>query len=272
MKEIDRTKPKTPIEKLKSILKLKTPLYRTWWLYPLALLMFVVLVFVIPIIINELYKVGDGYIALWGASEILAFYAVILSGVISITTVIVTVYCSKKGTDRQIRFYMSQMKTPFFTTELVSQKGNADSFYYDGHRRWIKEYHVLEPGNLPENGLIEITVKNIGEGIALAPSYQIDMMASTIIPDNIVENNKYLLLSFDLLRNLNEKYVRHHFVEGFEKYNTGTVVYFTRIYLNYKNILGVDLQQEILVEIEFDFSTKLITIKVNELSPQRVLI
>ena len=98
------------------------------------------------------------------------------------------------------------------------------------------------------------------------------MMASTIIPDNIVENNKYLLLSFDLLRNLNEKYVRHHFVEGFEKYNTGTVVYFTRIYLNYKNILGVDLQQEILVEIEFDFSTKLITIKVNELSPQRVLI
>lgn len=167
---------------------------------------------------------------------------------------------------------MSQMKTPFFTTELVSQKGNADSFYYDGHRRWIKEYHVLEPGNLPENGLIEITVKNIGEGIALAPSYQIDMMASTIIPDNIVENNKYLLLSFDLLRNLNEKYVRHHFVEGFEKYNTGTVVYFTRIYLNYKNILGVDLQQEILVEIEFDFSTKLITIKVNELSPQRVLI
>ena len=98
------------------------------------------------------------------------------------------------------------------------------------------------------------------------------MMASTIIPDNIVENNKYLLLSFDLLRNLNEKYVRHHFVGGVEKYNTGTVVYFTRIYLNYKNILGADLQQEILVEIEFDFSTKLITIKVNELSPQRVLI
>ena len=28
-----------------------------------------------------------------------------------------------------------------------------------------------------------------------------------------------------LFRVVNEKYVRHHFIEGFEKYNTGTVVY-----------------------------------------------
>ena len=272
MKEIDRTKPKTMKEKIKSIFGIKTPIYKTWWLYPLVFVLFIFLVFIVPVIINELYQVGDGYITLWGASEVLAFYAVVLSGIISITTVLVTVYCSKKGTDRQIRFYMSQTKTPFFTIQIVSQKGSRDNFYQDGHRQWIKEFQISEPGKLPEDGIIEITVKNIGDGIALAPSYKIDMMASTIVPDNIVENNKYMLISFDLLRNLNEKYVQYHFVEGFGKISTGTVMYFTRISLEYKNILGVVLQQEILIEIEFDFRSKQIILKVNELSPQKIII
>jgi len=272
MKEIDRTTPKTTKEKIKSIFGIRIPFYKTWWLYPLALLLFIVLVFIIPVIINELYIVGDGYITLWGASEVLAFYAVILSGIISITTVIVTVHCSKKGTDRQIKFYMSQTKTPFFVVDLVSQKDSKIYFDQNGHRQWVKEYPISEPGKLPEEGIIEIAVKNIGEGIALSPAYKVDMMASTIIPDNIIENNKYIILSFDLLRNLNEKFVVYHFTEGFEKYDDSFVVHYTRIYLEYKNMLGVDLRQEILVEIKFDFGSKKIELKVNELSPQKVLI
>jgi hypothetical protein len=235
-------------------------------------LLFAILVFLVPIIINELYKVGDGYITIWGASQVLAFYAVILSGIISITTVVVTVYCSKKGTDQQIRFYMSQTQIPFFTIIDVSQKNSKNYFRCDGQNRWIKEFNIHEAGKIPEDGLIEITVKNIGDGLALTPSYQIDMMASTIIPNNIVENNEYILFSFDLLRNLNDKYIRYHFVEGFETLSEGNAVYLTRIYLKYKNMLGIDLQQEILVEIKFDFATRQIILTVNELSPQKVLI
>lgn len=272
MKEVDRTKQKPWKTKIKYFFSIKTPLYKTWWVYPLAFLLFVILVFLVPVIINELYKVGDGYITIWGASEVLAFYAVILSGIISITTVVVTVYCSKKDTDQQIRFYMSQTKIPFFTIIDVSQKDSKNHFRCDGQNRWSKEFNIHEPGKIPEEGLVEITVKNIGDGLALAPVYKIDMMASTIIPNNIVENNGYILLSFDLLRNLNEKYVQYHFAEGFDKINEGTVEYLTRIYFSYQNILGIDLQQEILVEIKFDFGTRQIILTINELSPQKVLI
>ncbi len=271
MKEIDHTKPRSAKDRIKTIFAVKTPFYKTWWLYPVVIVLFVLLVFVVPVIINELYKIGDGYITLWDASDVLSFYAVILSGIISITTVIVTVHYSKKDTDRQIRLSMGQTKTPFFTLQIVTQKDSATNFYRVGHRQWSKEFLISEPGKLPDDGLIEITVKNIGDGLALAPSYKIDMMASTIIPDNIVENNKYMVLSFDLLRNLNEKYVQHHFVEGFQKLTAGTAVYYTHIYLDYQNMLGVNLQQELLIEIGFDFSSKKIKVDVNELSPQKVL-
>ena len=272
MKEIDHTRPKTIKEKINSMFCVKLPLYKTWWIYPVVLILLSFFVFAIPMLINKLYIIDDGYITLWGASEVLAFYAVVLSGIISIATVVVTVYCSKKGTDRQIRFYMSQTKTPFFTIQTVTQNGSIKHFYRDDRRRWIKEFDISKPGALSESGSIEITVKNIGDGIALKPSYKIDMMASTIVPDSIIENGKYMALSFDLLRNLNEKYVQYYFVEGFEKLYEGTTVCFTRIHLEYQNILGVDLRQEILVEIEFNFQRKQIVLKVNDLSPQRVMI
>lgn len=272
MREIDYTKPRSIKDKTKAIFSVKTPVYKTWWLYLVIIALFVLLVFVVPVIINELYKAGDGYITLWDASDVLAFYAVILSGIISISTVIVTVHYSKKSTDRQISFSMGQTKTPFFILDRVSQKDSKKYFDCNGHRQWSKSYTVLESGKLSEEGIIEITARNIGDGIALAPSYQVDMIASTIIPDNIVLNNKYILLSFDLMRNLNEKYVLPHFIDGFAKLNTGTVVHYTRIFLYYQNTLGIKLQQEILIELGFDFSRKQVVLTVNELSPQKVLV
>lgn len=106
MKEIDHTKPRTIKDKMKYWFCVKKPLYRTWWLYPPIVLLFLVLVVGIPIAINEAYKVGEGYITMWGAADVLSFYAVILSGIISISALIVTIYHSKRETDRQLRFYM----------------------------------------------------------------------------------------------------------------------------------------------------------------------
>ena len=73
MKEIDHTKPRSAKDRIKTIFAVKTPFYKTWWLYPVVIVLFVLLVFVVPVIINELYKIGDGYITLWDASDVLSF-------------------------------------------------------------------------------------------------------------------------------------------------------------------------------------------------------
>ncbi len=43
----------------------------------------IILVLVIPILINELYKINEGYITMWSAADVLSFYGDILQGVIS---------------------------------------------------------------------------------------------------------------------------------------------------------------------------------------------
>ncbi len=49
-------------------------------IYIVAILMILFLIiFGVPLIINEAYKVGNGYITLWGAEDILSFYGLILS-------------------------------------------------------------------------------------------------------------------------------------------------------------------------------------------------
>lgn len=42
------------------------------------LLSVVVVVFIIPIIINELYRVNDGYITVWNGADVLSFYGAAL--------------------------------------------------------------------------------------------------------------------------------------------------------------------------------------------------
>ena len=80
---------------------------------------FVLLTFGIPIIINEVYKSNSGYLTLWDASDVLSFYSVILSGIITIGSLIVTIYFSKKDTEKQIKHSHSQTNVPFFVIESV---------------------------------------------------------------------------------------------------------------------------------------------------------
>lgn len=270
MKGIDHTKPKSRKDKIRLWLAIKKPIYKTWWIYPCAILLIVAFVVGVPIAINEAYKVGEGYITVWGGSDVLSFYAVVLSGVISITALIVTIIHNRKETDRQLRFYMGQAKAPFFIIDKIVQPGSDKQFHKNEGRQWVKEYNVPEPGKLEadETEPIEITVKNIGDGLALEPSYQVDMFASTVIPDNAIEKGNYIVLSYDLHRNLNDKFVSQHFVDGFATIKGGTVIHYTRINLCYKNMLGIGLHQRILVELMFEFGENSITVQINELSPQ----
>ncbi len=65
-------------------------------------LLSIVLIFLIPIMINESYKSNSGYLTLWNAEDVLAFYSVVLSGIITFVALFITIKHSRKDTIKQI--------------------------------------------------------------------------------------------------------------------------------------------------------------------------
>ena len=55
----------------------------------------------VPFIINELYKIGNGYITLWGAADVLAYYGTILSAAATILAVVLTIRFTKRQIQRE---------------------------------------------------------------------------------------------------------------------------------------------------------------------------
>lgn len=55
----------------------------------------------VPFIINELYKTGNGYITLWGAADVLAYYGTILGAVATILAVVLTIRFTKRQIQRE---------------------------------------------------------------------------------------------------------------------------------------------------------------------------
>lgn len=270
MREIDKSKPITFKKRIRKWFSIKTPIYNNWWIYPLIVLVFFIFAFLIPIIINESYKANDGYLTLWEASDVLSFYAVILSGLITITALIITIYFSKKDTEKQLRYYMSQTRAPFFVIEGIVQLGSAQEFQKKEDGTWTKGYKISDSGNLNEKeaGIIGITLKNIGEGVALTPFYQIDMFASTIVSEHIVSKDTSIRLSYDLQKNLNDKWINHFFDS--ERNKSGSIEFYTYIRVSYQNIMGIWLHQQIKIAIKLELPSKIVTLVFNEASPQQI--
>lgn len=57
-------------------------------------------IFIIPVIINEFYKNNSGYITLWDAADVLAYYGAILQAVFSMVALYITI----SYTRRQIKY------------------------------------------------------------------------------------------------------------------------------------------------------------------------
>ena len=57
----------------------------------------VLAIIIVPILINETYKVNSGYITIWGASEVFSFYGTILSAIIGIGGVFLTIRYAQKN-------------------------------------------------------------------------------------------------------------------------------------------------------------------------------
>lgn len=238
------------------------------WIYIISALAIILFVFGIPIVINEAYKNG-GYITMWNAADVLSFYAVILSGLITVLVLVATIIYTKKDTDKQLNFFMSQVNTPFFVIESVVQE-NATPFFNDDKNRWGKSYLLNDHLETPENELSEIRIvlKNIGEGIALQPYYKVDMFASSIYLDNTINKNNTISLAYSLEKNINDKYVNPYFKSNHKE---GEVFFHTYIRLYYKNTMGIEYTQVIRIDLGINYSNNKFTLLINPASPQELM-
>lgn len=66
------------------------------WRIISGIILFIVVVFGIPIGINEAYKVESGYHTLWGASDALSYYATVLGAIITAVSLYATIQFTKK--------------------------------------------------------------------------------------------------------------------------------------------------------------------------------
>lgn len=54
----------------------------------------------VPILINECYKAGGGYITMWEASDVLSFYGTVVGAVIAVATIAITISFNRKQIQR----------------------------------------------------------------------------------------------------------------------------------------------------------------------------
>ena len=70
---------------------------RSWIKWCLFGAVMFIAVFIGPIVINECYKVNSGYITIWGATDMLAYYGSVVAAVIGIGGVFLTVHIANKN-------------------------------------------------------------------------------------------------------------------------------------------------------------------------------
>ena len=217
----------------------------------------------IPVLINESYKVDAGYITIWGAADVLSFYAVILSGLITIGVLAVTIYYNKKDTEKQINLVRSQVNVPFLIIEKVYlDNGQGDFDESQDGLTWKKEYGISKYKK--DLGKIIIVVRNIGEGIAIAPKYQIDLpIELTGIIPKFVKKDDALELTYDLYGVLVEKVGADSITRDFPKFDTCLT-------LTYQNTLGVNFRQEITLQHTRKVNKNAVELLVNSISHQYI--
>lgn len=86
----------------------------------------------IPIVINELYKIDNGYITLWGASEMLSYYGTILGAGATILAVILT-----------IRFTRQQINHEYFISKEKLKWEKIDNLFQE-HFKKIMPTEIIQ--------------------------------------------------------------------------------------------------------------------------------
>ena len=73
---------------------------KSWTKWILTAVIALLLIVGVPIIINECYKKNSGYITMWSAADVLAYYGTILGALVAVATVVVTILFTYKQIQR----------------------------------------------------------------------------------------------------------------------------------------------------------------------------
>lgn len=120
-------------------------IFTKWWFY--LILFFVTLS--VPIIINEAYKQGKGYLTLWEAKDVLSFYGSYLSFIGTIALGIVAIYQNKKA--HQLNAEMQRLQQAQFVSMI-----SVESLKLDKRSAGEAAYSL----NLKKPEIIDLTMKN----------------------------------------------------------------------------------------------------------------
>lgn len=119
----------------------------------------VILIFGIPILINESYKHG-GYITMWGAADILSYYGTILGSLIAVATLAITILFTRKQIQRETYLH------------------NANEHWSKIDEIFVTILNNINPAK-PVKATIEKGQGNAAEAIAVFQNYQMFCQTAT---------------------------------------------------------------------------------------------
>lgn len=232
----------------------------------LSLVILIITIVFIPVIINEAYKTETGYYTLWEAKDILAFYSVILSGIITFIALYFTIKHSNEIAKSQTLITMSLIKQPFFVIDSVKHQNSPEKFIKNQFGHWCKSVKIKNKYELNnvDKGLVNLEIKNIGDGIALSTKYNISMFAGeTSVQDSVIKSDKVFSVMYSLYDNLNDKYVKESLQSSCKLEKT----FSTYINISYQNTLGMEYIQEIEINLLAKDDGH-IHVSIKQISPQ----
>lgn len=138
----------------------------------LAILCIAVLVFGIPIIINECYKANCGYSTVWDASAMLGYYGVILGAIITVVTLVATITFTKRQIQRESFLKMENEKWSKLKSIFLDILANINP--------------IVTLKDVMENGFVDPS-----KAITILQRYQVDCKTSTDLLNAHLNMNDY---------------------------------------------------------------------------------
>ncbi len=83
---------------------------RKWLIFSVIFLIILFSVIGVPLIINECYQAGTGYLTLWNAADVLAYYGTVLGALIAVITLSITILFTRKQIKRESYLNEEQAK------------------------------------------------------------------------------------------------------------------------------------------------------------------
>lgn len=220
-------------------------------IFTIIALLSLIMVFGIPIAINEAYKLDKGYTTLWSATDVLSYYAVILSGIITVFVLFATIHHNKEICNKQLH----SSKVPFFVINKISSEDSGTFIKNDNNSLKLSFTHDLN-GIIIVNPKINIYLTNIGDATIGKPIC-CSRYSAVECCTNI--NHKTVVIGYNIQKCINEHW---------EARNRNSDTYFCdTIFLENKNIYGISFKQSIVIDYTLDHDDVCATISVDDTGP-----